>query len=815
MPLFSIKKNGGIVVKRIHRLGRAPQPTLIDPNAQIKWAFFQVETEKEELTAATIRYAKNTYLRFISETHAYYDELEKNPRFYLNKYWESDALIRFNKWLNAQDLTSKTRYSIYKSVRQAMDMAYALRTIDSIVYHAPMFKGVSETKERSAYNKREQEIINAAIAKWISLAINVVNGYTPTGEGIPFQQMNFSASITIDGKTFSIEDAVKVFGITKPQILERLRNGWSDRQAVGIDPPIKPGAIILTINGQTYDSISHAARAFNLDFNLVKRRIKGGWTPEQAVGIAPQSLPINYGKPKELMIDGIEFESIKLAAKAHGIDYNIVKQRLYCGWSAKEALGLDKRKSAGNEIVIEGVSYSSLSQAAKAYGLGHGTVSSRIRRGLTPEQAVGVTPISVNRTDDRSILWRFENTYKCDPIAMFEDFHVRKLTYICSLKRLLTLFSRWGVWPYVDAMLIMPLAVELAMLTGLNVESLKLLELDSYVPEHPLTGQPAISYRKSRSGSSRRSEDRELHIPILDIEELYLDDPVAEKIRGVIGIVKKLTSRIRSDAPVEIANRLFIFEDVEKSKIKGFRVVVAIDPKGKATSWRRRFARNEGLFTLFGDGFNFNIARCRPTLATNMVLSGADLFQVQTVLGHQSVQTTASYLDGLQLQPVFNKTVSEALQQISRRSQDAQSNQAQPVKGGCKEGPILDVFHETLSGCGCKNAYNPSENVRKATNFKEGSVCKYWNMCLLCDNSIITQSSLPKLINYSARISQALAEAGPSIKGRAKLFEDTVALIKGILEPGKMFPKEIVDHARNIAATQDDLLIDQLVYQGL
>lgn len=803
------------MTNRIHRLGKAPQPTLIDPHAQIKWAFFQVEAEKKEPTAAGIRHAKNTYLRFILETHAYYDELEQNPRFYLDKYWESDALIRFNKWLNTQALKSKSRYSIYKNVRQVMDMAYALRTIDSIVYHAPMFKGVSETKERSAYNKREQEIINAAIAKWISLAVNVINGYTPTGEGIPYKQMNFSASITIDGKMLSIEDAAKVYGITKQLMLHRLRTGWSDRQVVGIDPPLKPGARILSISGQTYASIRHAASAFNLNYSLVFSRINSGWTPEQAVGIAPRSLPNNIGRPKELTIDSIKFESIKLAAKAHGINYGLVKLRLSKGWSAKEALGLENRESVDNEIVIEGVSYKSLAEAAKAYDQEATTVSSRIRRGHTLDQAVGITPIYVNQSDDRAILWMFENTYQCDPTAMFEDFHTRKLTRICSAKRLLSLLSRWGVWPYIDAMLIMPLAVEFAMLTGLNVESLKLLELDSYIPEHPLTGQPAISYRKPRSGSSRRSEDRELHIPILDIEELYIDDPVANKIHKIISIVKELTSRIRPDAPPEIANRLFIFEDVEKSRIEDFRVVVAIDPKGKATSWRRRFAREEGLLTLFGDRFNFNIARCRPTLATNMVLSGADLFQVQTALGHQSVQTTASYLDELQLQPVFNKTVSEALQQISRRSHDAQINQAKTVTGDCHDGSIPDVFHETLSGCGCKNAYNPSENVRKATNFKEGSVCKYWNMCLLCDNSIITQSSLPKLINYSTRISQALAEAGHSIKSRVKLFEDTVTLIKGILEPGNIFPKEVIDHAFDIAVNQDDLLIDQLVYQGI
>ena len=670
----------------ILRLNRAPQPSVNDPHAQLKWIFFQVEAEKNECTSPNIRHARNTYLRFVSETKAYYNDLEIDPRFYLDKYWEPDALIRFNKWLNSLDVTSKTKYAIYKNVRQVMDMAYALRIIDQIVYHAPMFKGVSETKTRSAYAKREQEVINAALAKWISLAIGVIKRYCPTGAGTSHQELKL-ASTEAERSKDSVEDVV------------------------------------------------------------------------------PRKSPSVCSKTKKITIEGIEFESMTIAAKAYGVNV--------------------------------------------------GTMASRINRGATPEESVGVQPFHVKQYDHRALLWMFENTYKCDPVAMYEDIHDRKLTYICSTARLRSLFFKWGVWPYIDAKLIMPLAVEFAMLTGLNVESVKMLELDSYASEHPLTGQPCISYRKRRSGSARRSEDKELHIATLEIEELYLEESVSEKIEKVIAITKELTSRIRSDAPHEIASRLFIFEDVEKSKKAKSRVVVPINPKGKTISWRSRFAKEEGLLEVFGKKFSFNIARCRPTLATNLVLAGADLFQVKTVLGHKSVQTTAKYLDGLQLQPVFNKTVLEALQQISRRSQEVQVGGTQSAKADNSVEYLIDGFHETLSGCGCKNAYNPSENVRKATKYVEGSVCKYWNMCLLCDNSIVTQSSLPKLISYSARISQALAEDTPSIKARSKLYEDTLTLIKGILEPGNIFPKEVIDHAFNLAATQDDLLIDQLVYQGI
>ncbi|MDP1766739.1 MAG: hypothetical protein Q8K83_07555 [Methylotenera sp.] len=804
------------MANRILRINRAPQPTLNDPCAQLKWAFFQLEAENKEPTAANFRHARNTYIRYISETNAYYEDLKINPRFYLEKYWEPDALIRFNRWLNSQNIKSKTKYSIYKNVRQVMDMAYALRTIDSIVYHAPMFKGISETKERAAYSKREQEIINSAIAKWINLGISVLNGYVPTGKGIPHLIRNQSPTIAIDGKTLPLKEAEKIYHIKQEVIAQRLRSGWTSRQAVGLDAPRRPGAKALIINGVAFESISHAARSFNLDMHLLSSRLKAGWPPEQAVGISPRSIN-GHGMPKELVVNGIKFESIKDAATAHRLSYNKVKHRLWCGWSANQALELEPRETDIKDIVVEGVAYPSIPKAAQAYGIDPSFVYNKIKRGFTIEQALKIVPMHVNSKDDRALLWMFENTYGCDPLAMLRAFQESNLKYICRTKRMLQLFSRWGVWPYIDSMLIMPLAVEFATLTGLNVESLKSLELDSYTHEHPLTGQPAITYHKTRSGSHSRSETRELHIATLEIEELFIDDTIAEKILAIVQIVKELTSRIRSDAPKDIANKLFIFEDIEKSKSEGSKIVVAIDPKAKAQSWRRKFAREEGLLKIFGDKFNFNIARCRPTLATNMVLAGADLFQVQTVLGHQSVQTTATYLDELQLQPAFNKTISEALHQISQRSQEAMCKPFIPITNETlnNEADLINNLHETLSGCGCKNAYNPSENVRKATNFKEGSVCKYWNMCLLCDNSIITQNSLPKLINYSNKISNALKEASNSTKSKTRLFEDAVKLINGIIEPGNIFPKEVIEHAHHIAATQDDLLLDQLIYQGI
>lgn len=691
------------------QISRPPEPTRRSPYAQVNWAFYQVERENEEPTAAVFRYAKNKYIEYLEETQAGYADLKEDPRFYLHKHWETDALIRFCTWLEGR-LASKTRYTIYKAVRQVMDFAYALRVIDWVVYPPPVFKGVRETDTRSAYNEDAQEAINAALARWISLATNVLQGYTPTGQGIPYWGSRTVESIELDECHMPVAEAARIYGVPHGVITGRIKKGWSAREAVGLD--------------------------------------------------------------------------------------------------------LRKRTSSGSprDIVIEGVCYPSLSAAARAYNVPKRMIGHFLQSGCTPEQAVGLVPIHVPQSDDRALLWAFENNYGCDPQAMLADFHRRKLAVVCPEKRMRTLFQRWGVWPHIDDRLIMPLATELGVLTGLNVESLKLLEVDSFQEEHGLTGEPAIAFRKRRSGSERRSEEQALHIGTLELEEVFLPGAVAKKVKALFNMILALTARIRHDAPAEIARRLIIFVDVEATRRDGKQVVVALDPKRKAGHWYARFKRDEGLTERLGANFSFSIARCRPTLVTNMVLAGANLLQVQTVLGHADIQTSTTYLDEHQLQPAFDREVSDAMVKIVRRSKDQREAAKTPRQ---YPAPLDTGFTETLSGCGCRDPYAPSENVRTATKHAEGTVCKFWNMCLFCDQAIVTEASLPKIMVYHQRVKSALDANSPAIRPREQLFKDVVTLIDGILKEDVIFPRQVIEEARCKSVALDDVLVDQLIYQGI
>ncbi|WP_429578184.1 hypothetical protein [Paraburkholderia youngii] len=674
--------------------------------------FFQVEQEFTGLSAVRFSYACNKYISFVVETNAYYDDLKTDRRFYLAQHWESDALTRYIRWLVKQDLRSKTRYSLYKATRQVMHMAYALRVIDTVIYPSSMFKGASETKERAAYTSLEQEVINAAIGRWIGLANSVLTGYVKSGNGIPYKR--------------------------------RI--------------PEQP----LTINGTTY-TIDEAAQAFNVDRAVVSRRVKLGYAPEAAVCITRTE---NTGLPRQ--------------------------------------------------ITVEGTVYSSYSEAAKTFGISPSRIRNMLRRGYSPEQSVGLVPIHVLSNDERALLWVFENEFEGNALAMYNHFLDTKKTYTCTIKKLRTLFIRWGVWAHVDDRIVMPLAFELGMLTGLNPEALKELEIDSFQLEHPLTRQPVITYTKRRGAKPNQPADKDLHLSLLDREELPVDEGSVAKVAKLIGLVLTLTEKIRLHAAHDISRRLFIFEDVELSSSSGTTAIVCIEPKGKSGKWYRRFCTDEGLYSIFGKDFNFSLARCRPTLATNMVLAGATTFEVQATLGHRNIETTASYLDAQGLKPTFNREVSEALSRIAQRSKqhgaqekEIRLHRHRKVESGGQQ------FYETLSGCGCTNPYDPSDNVRKATNHKEGAVCRYWNMCVRCDSSIVTESSLPKLIVYRRRIQEALDSNSPAIRSRKELFVDISKLIDGILTPDVIFTASILRDAGCVAATLDDSLVDHLIYQGV
>lgn len=149
-------------------------------------------------------------------------------------------------------------------------------------------------------------------------------------------------------------------------------------------------AIRVTCNGKTYISISALAKTFKLNPAIVSRRIRNGFTPEQAV-------LLKFREPKttghRIIVGNKTYSSMTKAAKAHGLDHRVVWLRIKKGRTIKEAFGLKEfnYSSKPKKIIIGKNKFRSLRDACRFYGVDKYVLNARINRyGWTIRQALEV-----------------------------------------------------------------------------------------------------------------------------------------------------------------------------------------------------------------------------------------------------------------------------------------------------------------------------------------------------------------------------------------------------------------------------------------
>lgn len=101
----------------------------------------------------------------------------------------------------------------------------------------------------------------------------------------------------------------------------------------------------IIIQGNEYDSLECAAKAFGKSRNTVDYRLSKGWSPEQAVGLIPPPsfASKTFGIP--IQIEGNKFKTLKEAAKHYQRAYTHVIESLKKGRSIEQALGLALREN--------------------------------------------------------------------------------------------------------------------------------------------------------------------------------------------------------------------------------------------------------------------------------------------------------------------------------------------------------------------------------------------------------------------------------------------------------------------------------------
>lgn len=202
--------------------------------------------------------------------------------------------------------------------------------------------------------------------------------------------------------------AAREYGVTAGQIKDRIRLGWTNRQAVGLDPPPdrpqppNTKTFELSVNGR--DMVFHGYQQLEKHFNVPASRIRAsvdrGWPLEAAVGLRePPPRPPTHNAERIVIQDGDQrrvFHGYAALGKHYGKNPDTIRHRIEAGQSPEAAVGLapPENKRAVTVQTKDGpLHFRSLKAACKHFGKVYETVYDRYHRAeWTLEQALDLEP---------------------------------------------------------------------------------------------------------------------------------------------------------------------------------------------------------------------------------------------------------------------------------------------------------------------------------------------------------------------------------------------------------------------------------------
>lgn len=394
--------------------------------------------------------------------------------------------------------------------------------------------------------------------------------------------------------------------------------------------------------------------------------------------------------------------------------------------------------------------------------------------------------------------WIFENKFGCCIIgpgaANHEDKYEKCFIRIMRYAGLgvVATYESWGVLYQLTSRHMAPYIIRLAQITGLNADSLKSLNVDDFVESHELTQRPYLRYWKERSDG-----EKQLHLDLVEADLTWLTINQSKEVREIFAEVAYLTRNIRVRADDAVKSRLFIYESrkqIEQGEIKSFENSVVINLV------MNQFARDHQLKNEDGEDLNISASRLRPSLVAELVEQGVSLREIQIILGHKSLSTTIQYLDKLE----FSKTARDVLRSALEKIHQEAVAQEAPEKKASESTKSSDAMNSPIAISNglikCRNVYDPPDEIKKLSTYKEGSACSLLNKCLSCSNSIITAAHLPELfaMRWEYRSIMATSAIGQTPYGA--VINENLQILDSILTPSEQgFSAGQLDEAERLS----------------
>ncbi|WP_324743055.1 integrase [Pseudomonas veronii] len=408
--------------------------------------------------------------------------------------------------------------------------------------------------------------------------------------------------------------------------------------------------------------------------------------------------------------------------------------------------------------------------------------------------------------------WIFENKLGCSHVGHdqkgSEDPYIRAFLSIVNRSDtgLREIVEGWGTHYLVDAQVITPYAIKLAQVTGLNADSIKLLDVDDFEPKHPLTGRPCLRYWKERSDGEKL-----MHLDIFEADITWLTTSQSYAVAQIFEDIKALTAKIRVSAPPVMRDKLFIWQSTARKRfmeIKSF----ATGKDGALGVAFAAYGKRKGFLGSNGQPLSLTPARLRPSFVSELVERDVPVREIQLILGHKHIDTTLAYLDRMDFNHIARSKLDVALRELHESAAELADNRA----NGEAEANLIDVVN--LDGpqvvfktplASCRNIFNPPDFIKKLSSYVPGSPCALYNMCLGCENVLLTASNLPELF--------AMERDYLSLKDVSRIMDtpygrvvrENLALLDGILHSKSDFtPEELAEGRRLSEFVDTTVLVD-------
>ena len=148
---------------------------------------------------------------------------------------------------------------------------------------------------------------------------------------------------------------------------------------------------MYVFNNKSYSSICQLAKDVGIPYTTILHRLDRGCSIEEAVKIGKENHTV-------IIIEGISYESLRLAAEKFNVNPGTLSSRLNSGWTPEQAVGLHKRPKISfqdrktNPVVVGNTEYPSVFAAARAHGFKPQLINKRMKKGLTIEQSLEIEP---------------------------------------------------------------------------------------------------------------------------------------------------------------------------------------------------------------------------------------------------------------------------------------------------------------------------------------------------------------------------------------------------------------------------------------